>query len=50
MLELDAINEINKIIHFKNTREKTNIDIKQNPHKCGGFAFVVTETNKPVTS
>ena len=28
----------------------TNIAIKQNPHKCEGFAVVVTETNKPATN
>ena len=28
----------------------TNVSKKQNPHKCEGFAFVVTETNKPATS
>ena len=27
----------------------TNIMKKQNPHKCEGFAVVVTETNKPAT-
>jgi hypothetical protein len=25
----------------------TNVHKKQNPHKCEGFAVVVTETNKP---
>ena len=27
----------------------TNVSKKQNPHKCEGFAVVVTETNKPAT-
>ena len=28
----------------------TNIQIKQNPHECEGFALFVTEnTNKPAT-
>jgi hypothetical protein len=27
----------------------TNVTKKQNPHKCEGFAVVVTETNKPAT-
>ena len=26
-----------------------NVMKKQNPHKCEGFAVVVTETNKPAT-